>query len=185
MHATLAGVALAMFIPLGAEGRDGEGPLKRLEHDLHPSVAFLALPIFAFANAGVDPSGVSLSDLFEPVTLGVALGLIVGKQLEGVRAVWLMARTGWAALPQRVNWPMMHGVAALCGVGFTMSLFVGGLAFADAEPAVAVRLGVLSGSLVSGLGGWAALRWALRDRTQPELMAEPAPDAPRPRQQQV
>ena len=185
VHATLAGVALAMFIPLRAEGRDGEAPLKRLEHDLHPWVAFLVLPIFAFANAGVDLSGVALPDLFESVTLGVALGLIVGKQFGVLGAVWLMVRAGWATLPQRVDWPMMYGVAALCGVGFTMSLFIGGLAFADAERAVAVRLGVLSGSLVSGVAGWAALRWALRERPKLELLAEPEAVADRPRRQQV
>jgi NhaA family Na+:H+ antiporter len=185
VHATLAGVALAMFIPLRAVGRDGEAPLKRLEHDLHPWVAFLVLPLFAFANAGVDLAGVELSDWFNPVTLGVALGLILGKQIGVFGAVWLMVRAGWASLPQRVDWLMMYGLATLCGIGFTMSLFIGGLAFDDPQQAVEVRLGVLCGSIVSGLGGWALLRWTLRDRPRPELLAEPEAGAARPRQQEV
>ena len=179
VHATLAGVALAMFIPLRAKGRDGESPLERLEHDLHPWVAFLVLPLFAFANAGVNLAGVTVSDLFEPVTLGIALGLVLGKQIGVFGAVWLLVRAGWASLPQRIDWPTMYGVAALCGIGFTMSLFIGGLAFDDPQRAVAVRLGVLAGSIVSGLCGWAALRWALRDRPNSEPAAAFDPTAPR------
>jgi Na+:H+ antiporter, NhaA family len=177
VHATLAGVLLAMFIPLRSLGRDGEAPLKRIEHDLHPWVAYLILPVFAYANAGVDLAGVSLADMADPVTLGIALGLLAGKQIGVFGAVWGMVRAGLASLPQQVDWPMVYGVAMLCGIGFTMSLFIGGLAFEDPERAVSVRLGVLSGSLISGVGGWLVLRWALR-RQAAEAVARAAASDP-------
>ncbi|HPF36415.1 MAG TPA: Na+/H+ antiporter NhaA [Candidatus Krumholzibacteria bacterium] len=183
VHATLAGVVLAMFIPLRGDGNaeaaadahgddDGDdhhhgGPLLlRLEHALHPWVAFGVLPIFAFANAGVPVRGLSAADLSHPVPLGIVLGLFLGKQIGVLGLSWLAVQLRLAALPAGVGWGLLHGVALLCGIGFTMSLFIASLAFEDtgAEFLGMERLGILMGSLVSGLGGWAVLRWALGRR---------------------
>jgi len=157
VHATLAGVLLALTIPL--KQRDGDKALlHRVEHALHPWVAFLILPVFAFANAGVSLSGLSFRDLAEPLTLGVAAGLFLGKQAGVFLATWIGVRSGIARLPDGVNWRHIYGVACLTGVGFTMSLFIGSLAF-DTDGAMdAVRLGVIVGSLLSGFLGYAVLR---------------------------
>lgn len=164
VHATLAGVALAFAIPLQGDSRrtrreeKQEGsPLHRLEHALHPWVAFLILPVFALANAGVSLSGITLSSLAEPVPLGIALGLFAGKQVGVLLASWLAIRFRLSALPAGASWTQFYGVAVLTGIGFTMSLFIGTLAFADPEHAVAVRLGVLAGSIVSALFGYGLL----------------------------
>jgi Na+:H+ antiporter, NhaA family len=158
VHATLAGVATALAIPL----RVPDAPLRRLEHALHPWVAYLILPAFAFANAGVSFAGMALGALVHPVTLGIALGLFVGKQLGVFAAVWLAVVCKLGKLPEGATWPQVYGVAILCGIGFTMSLFIGGLAFDDTAHAAQVRLGVLTGSLASALLGLAVLRASTR-----------------------
>jgi Na+:H+ antiporter, NhaA family len=159
VHATLAGVALAFAVPLKAEDAQGHAPLHQLEHGLHPWVAFAILPIFAFANAGVSFAGVTLAALAEPLPLGIAAGLFVGKLVGicGVSAV--LVGLGLARLPEGANWPQLVGVAALCGVGFTMSLFIGSLAFEGPEYFTAVRLGVITGSTLSGVTGYLLLRF--------------------------
>ena len=161
VHATLAGVALAFAIPLrGGCRKDDvqeETPLHRLEHALHPWVAFLILPIFALANAGVSLAGISPSSLAEPVPLGIALGLFLGKQLGVMLTSGLAIRFGLSGLPAGATWMQFYGVSVLTGIGFTMSLFIGTLAFPDPEHAVAVRLGVLVGSIASALVGYALL----------------------------
>ena len=156
IHATLAGVATAFFIPLN--DRDGGSPLITLEHGLQPYVAFLIVPLFAFANAGLSFAALSWAALGSPVTLGVALGLLVGKVAGVMGACWLMVRSGLAALPQAAGWAHMVGVALLAGIGFTMSLFIGGLSFGEGPAMNAVRLGVLLGSAIAALAGFAVLR---------------------------
>jgi len=166
VHATLAGVVLAMFIPLRApqtadSGADDDSPLHRLEKGLHPWVAFLILPIFAFANAGVPLRGLSLSDMLHPVPSGIALGLLFGKGLGVLSFAWLGVRLRISTLPEGVRWVHMTGTALLCGIGFTMSLFIASLAFEpDAGFAGLDRLGILTGSLVAGLVGALVLRAA-------------------------
>ena len=159
VHATLAGVITAFAIPLEVEDESGRSLLKNLEHLLHPWVAFMVLPMFAFANAGISFAGISLASFVEPVTLGIALGLVVGKQLGVFLPLWLCIRSGIAQMPKDANWAQLYAVATLCGVGFTMSLFIGGLAFELSEFKVPVRLGVLTGSIVSGVLGFALLRF--------------------------
>jgi NhaA family Na+:H+ antiporter len=159
VHATLAGVLIALTIPL--KRKDGDKALLyQLEHGLHPWVAFLILPIFAFANAGVSLQGLSVSDLLQPLPLGIAAGLFIGKQVGVFAATWIAVKSGLARLPEGVNWRHVYGVACLTGVGFTMSLFIGSLAFGADETMNAVRLGVISGSVLSGLLGFAVLRTA-------------------------
>lgn len=158
VHATLAGVMLALTIPIdctptGPESRTS--PLHRLEHAIAPIVAFGIVPIFGFANAGVSLAGASLSSLLAPVPLGVAAGLFLGKQIGVFSFAALAIRLNWADLPARASWLQLYGVALLCGIGFTMSLFIGLLAFDD--PARQVKLGVLAGSILSGLLGWLIL----------------------------
>ena len=166
VHATLAGVAVAFAIPIKAsEGRPG--PLHGLEDDLHPLVAYAILPLFAFANAGVSMAGVSLSALAQPVTLGIALGLVLGKAVGVFGAAWLAVAAGWSRLPDEASWSAVFGVALLCGIGFTMSLFIGTLAWNDdgGSHAVAVRLGVLGGSLIAAVLGYGWLRATLPPRS--------------------
>ena len=163
IHATLAGVAVAFCIPLG-RGRSGdESPLKALEHALHPWVAFGILPVFAFANAGVSLSGLSFTDLLAPVPLGIAAGLFIGKQVGVFGCVAAAVRFGWCRLPSGVTWMHLYGVALLTGIGFTMSLFIGTLAFEDAGFAAEIRIGVICGSLLSAGLGFCILRF-LADR---------------------
>ena len=158
VHATLAGVALAMAIPL--YDRNGEHFLEHMEHDLHPWVAFLVVPIFAFANAGVGLLDLELSALLAPLPLGIALGLIIGKQLGIVGFAWIAQKTGISSLPEGIGWMQLWGLSLIAGIGFTMSLFIGNLAFASPEQIAAVKLGVLSGSLVAALAGVFILRAA-------------------------
>ena len=172
VHATLAGVIIALTIPMRGSG-EGKAPLHRLEHALHPWVFFLVMPVFAFANAGVNLSGLSLADLLAPIPLGIALGLFVGKQIGVFGCAWLATRAGICRLPDGVTWPQIYGVALLAGIGFTMSLFIGTLAFPDAEQAAAVRLGVLLGSTISAVAGYAVLRVA----TAPRAVGRPVADA--------
>jgi len=168
VHATLAGVLLAMFIPL-APARKGEpSPLKTLEHDLHGLVAFGVLPLFAFANSGVDFSKMSMEYVLHPVTFGIALGLFVGKQLGVFGFAWLAVKTGMAKLPNGVNWSVLYGVALLCGIGFTMSMFIGSLAFESSGENLLFdeRIGIIAASLLSALCGYFWLKRALPDRSQ-------------------
>ena len=162
VHATLAGVAVAMAIPLAPLDEHGHSPLARIKHELEPWVVFAILPIFAFANAGLSLAGLGWSSLFAPIPLGIALGLFVGKQVGVLGAAWATVRYGWAQLPEGVDWRQVHGAAILSGIGFTMSLFIGTLAFDDAEHAAAVRIGVLTGSILSAIVGYTVLRFALR-----------------------
>lgn len=159
VHATLAGVVTAAFIPLRTRT---SSPLHRLEHGLHPWVAFGILPIFALANAGVTMAGLEWSTVLTPLSLGIAAGLVIGKQVGVFGAIWLAVRSGVARKPEAVSWAQLYGLACLTGVGFTMSLFIGGLAFADASLMTEVRIGVLGGSLISALSGIAALILAAR-----------------------
>lgn len=158
VHATLAGVVAAFFIPL--KDKWGKSPLHSLEHTLEPYVYYFIVPMFAFANAGVVLAGMSLDDLLAPVPLGIGLGLVVGKQLGVFGMTWLIVKSGLARLPHGVNWMHVYGVACLAGIGFTMSLFIGGLSFGDPELMNHTRLGVLTGSLISGVLGFVLLRMA-------------------------
>lgn len=178
VHATIAGVLTAMMIPItkspGAPD-DEESPLHRLEHGLQSWVAFLIVPLFGFANAGVTLGGMSPAILLEPLPLGIILGLFIGKQLGIFGTIWLSVKTGFASRPGGATWPQIYGVSMLAGIGFTMSLFIGGLAFPGNELLVdEVKLGVLVGSLISALAGFAVLRFA----SGPERAArEPVVDA--------
>ena len=168
VHATIAGVLLACTIPLRrTPGRPeaGECPLIRLEHLLQPWVAFLIVPVFGFANAGVSFAGMSASALAQPVPLGIALGLFLGKQFGVFAFAWGTIRAGLADLPAHATWTQLYGVALLCGIGFTMSLFVGLLAFPTSEVLQdQVKIGVLAGSVASALAGAALLRFAKPER---------------------
>jgi len=155
VHATLSGVALAMTIPLSRN--DGSGFIHALEEGLHPYVKFLILPLFAFANAGIPLAGLSMDSLAAPLPLGIAMGLVAGKPLGIGLAVFACVSLGLAKLPERATWPHMIGVGCLAGIGFTMSLFIGTLAFNTSAQIDAVRLGVIAGSVVSTILGLAIL----------------------------
>jgi NhaA family Na+:H+ antiporter len=155
INPTLAGVVTALFVPIDARG--GPSPLKALLEKLKYPVLFGIMPVFAFANAGVPLTGLGLGDLTHPLTLGIALGLFVGKPIGITGAAWLCVRTGVAKLPQGTDWPRMLGIAWIAGIGFTMSLFIGTLAFGDGPVMDQVRLGVLLGSTLSALAGIAVL----------------------------
>jgi Na+:H+ antiporter, NhaA family len=159
VHATLAGVVTALAVPLRTNG-EGKSPLEEMEHALHPYVAYLILPLFAFANAGVSLAGLGLEELVAPLTLGIAAGLFIGKQIGVFGAIGVASLFGLARRPEGVSWIQLYGLSCLTGVGFTMSLFIGSLAFAGTGPEQedAVKLGVLAGSLASGLLGFAILR---------------------------
>jgi NhaA family Na+:H+ antiporter len=166
VHATIAGVLLALTLPLRAASH-AQSPARRLEHDLHGPVAFGILPLFAFANAGVPLQGMALAELAHPITMGIAAGLIIGKPLGIMAISALLVALGLARLPQGANWRSFFGVAILAGIGFTMSLFIGSLAFNDAaaiKPPVDERLGILLGSAVSAVAGYAVLTRVLRPR---------------------
>ncbi|WP_341208302.1 Na+/H+ antiporter NhaA [uncultured Sphingomonas sp.] len=163
VHATIAGVLAAVMIPIrrspGAPD-DAGSPLHRLEHALQPWVAFLVVPVFGFANAGVALAGVGVATVLQPLPLGVAAGLVIGKQVGVFGAVVAAVRLGWAQRPRHASWMQVYGAALLCGIGFTMSLFIGGLAFADPAQVDAVKIGVLAGSLLSAAAGFVVLRLA-------------------------
>ncbi len=161
VHATLAGVALAFFIPLNVKGSDGKSfsMSKEMEHDLHYWVAFMILPLFAFVNAGVDLRGISLEEMFGPVPMGIMLGLFIGKQLGVFGFSWLAIKLKLASLPEGSSWRQLYGVAVLTGIGFTMSLFVDSLAFSDSQVyKYADKLAILLGSFLSGVVGYLILR---------------------------
>jgi NhaA family Na+:H+ antiporter len=158
VHATLAGVITAFFIPL--KDKWGKSPLHSLEHALSPYVLFGIVPIFAFANAGIVFDGVTLAHLFDPLPLGIAAGLILGKQLGVFGITWIIVKSGLASKPFGATWLHIYGVAALAGIGFTMSLFIGGLSFEDPLLMNEVRIGVVSGSVISAIIGYCVLRFA-------------------------
>ena len=162
VHATLAGVLIAFCIPM----RDprGESPLRKLEHDLHTPVAFVILPAFAFVNAGLALSGIGLDEILHPVTVGVAAGLFLGKPVGILAFVAIAAAFGLATLPRGVTWAQIAGVAFACGIGFTMSLFIAGLAFqhGSGDYFAGDRLGILAGSLASAIAAYAVLRLCCR-----------------------
>jgi len=158
VHATLAGVVTAFLIPL--KDRFGKSPLHALEHALVPYVTFLIVPAFAFANAGVVLQGLTLDHVLSPLALGIALGLILGKQVGVFGATWLLVKAGWAGKPGGASWVQVYGIACLAGIGFTMSLFIGGLSFADPALMNEVRVGVLAASVLSAVLGFAVLRMA-------------------------
>ncbi|MFM0620426.1 Na+/H+ antiporter NhaA [Paraburkholderia nemoris] len=163
VHATLAGVAVAFAVPLKTTNAQGDAPLHQLERSLHPWVAFGILPIFAFANAGVSFAGVTMMALTEPLPLGIAGGLFIGKLVGVCGASAVLVRLGLSRLPEGANWRQLVGVAALCGVGFTMSLFIGSLAFDGPEYFTPLRLGVIVGSTLSGVTGYLLLRFGSSD----------------------
>ncbi|MGB0844867.1 MAG: Na+/H+ antiporter NhaA [Alphaproteobacteria bacterium] len=159
VHATLAGVVLAMAIPLGSHGK--YEPAIRLEHSLHAWVIFFILPIFAFANAGINLSGFTTEQFFSGIALGTALGLVVGKPVGIMLLVWIALKMGVSKLPEGSNWTQVLGVSFLAGVGFTMSLFIGTLAFDSFDAAQSVRIGVILGSVVSAFAGLVLLAISL------------------------
>jgi NhaA family Na+:H+ antiporter len=163
IHATIAGVLFAITIPLRrspGHPDDAASPLHRMENALHPWVSFLVLPVFGFANAGVSLAGLGAAALAKPVTLGCALGLFVGKQIGVFGGVFAAVKLGLARRPSGTSWAQLYGMALLCGIGFTMSLFIGLLAFGDAGALKdQTKIGVLAGSLVSAVAGWAVLRF--------------------------
>ncbi|MCW8945743.1 MAG: Na+/H+ antiporter NhaA [Sedimenticola sp.] len=163
VHATLTGVILALFIPMKSHTNPGHSPLKEIEHDLHSVVAFWILPIFAFANAGISFTGVGLEQMLHSVPLGIALGLFLGKQLGVFGFCWLAIRLKLTHLPKGISWSSLYGTAALCGIGFTMSLFIGSLAFEETDVNLIFdeRLGIIIGSLASGILGYFILHKSL------------------------
>jgi Na+:H+ antiporter, NhaA family len=155
VHATLSGIVLAMFIPIGSSKKPQNSPLHKLEHELMPLVAFVVLPFFAFANAGIDFSTINTEQLMHNVTIGTTLGLFLGKQIGIMLAVFLAVKMKLASLPQGSNWVTMYGIAVICGIGFTMSLFIGSLAFESApDKLFDERLGIIAGSLISSIFGY-------------------------------
>jgi len=173
VHATLAGVAVAFFIPLKPATEGAEPLLKHLEHTLHPWVAFSILPFFAFANAGVSLEGLTLASLVAPVPLGIAAGLFVGKQIGVFGFTYGAVRLGLAEKPEGASWLQIYGLSFLTGIGFTMSLFIGTLAFDDEmDLAAGVRVGVLLGSLLSAVGGYILLRMTSPTIERPSIEGE-------------
>lgn len=164
IHPTLSGVLLAFTIPIHGSGSKLQSPLHRLESKLHPLVAFAILPLFSLANAGVPFVDYSIEKLFSKLSIGIILGLFLGKQIGIMAACWILIKNKWAEMPRGGNWLMLYGVSILAGVGFTMSLFIGFLAFQDQEAAypVYVRFGVFAGSLLSGLVGYIILTIAVK-----------------------
>jgi len=163
IHATLAGVVLALFIPMFDRTDPEHSPLEELEHDLHNTVAFGILPIFAFANSGISLEGAGFAELFHSVPLGIAAGLFIGKQLGVMFMCWLIFKLGISTMPKGMDYKQIYGAALLCGVGFTMSLFIGGLAFAGDTTMFDERLGIIMGSIVSGIAGYIMLKMSLKD----------------------
>ena len=164
VHATLAGVILAMFIPMKSKTNPDYSPLKSMEHDLHFAVAYAILPIFAFANSGISVVGLGVEEIFHGVPLGIALGLFVGKQVGIFGLCWLAIKLRFTDLPKSMSWGSLYGAAVLCGVGFTMSLFIGSLAFEETGVNLLFdeRLGIILGSLASGILGYVVLRRSLQ-----------------------
>ncbi len=164
VHATLAGVILAMFIPISSPKNLDESPLKSMERGLHPAVAFFILPLFAFCNAGISFADTGADMLLHSVSLGTAAGLFIGKQAGVFIFCWLGIMLGLAELPKGMSWTSLYGTAVICGIGFTMSLFIGTLAFEETGVDLVFdeRFGIISGSLLSGILGYLILRSSLR-----------------------
>lgn len=158
IHTTIAGVMVGMAIPLRNPKESSDSPLNTCMHFLHPWVSFGVLPLFAFTAAGVNLEGLNLSSMLSPLVLGITAGLFVGKQIGIFGATWIVVKTKHATLPEGSGWQHIYGVSLLAGIGFTMSLFIGALAF-PTELQEQVKLGVLAGSLLSAILGWAVLRW--------------------------
>ena len=177
IHATIAGVLAAFAIPIvttpGAPDAE-ESPLHRLEHALDVPVAFFIVPLFGFANAGVDLSGISLSDVIAPMPLGIAAGLFIGKQLGIFSVIWIAVKTGFAIRPRDATWLQIYAVSILCGIGFTMSLFIGGLAFSDPLLIEEAKLGTLIGSILAAITGYTLLRIAPMHRD--DAISQQVPD---------
>ena len=167
VHATLATVIMAFTIPLRTKDPSIRPPLHQLEEDLHPMVAYFVLPIFAFANAGVNLSNLTYESLVHPVPVGIALGLFLGKQLGVFAFAWLAIKTGFATKSKEISWTSLYGVALLCGIGFTMSLFIGSLAFehGDLPGNIDERFGILFGSIISAVAGYLVLKKSLKKAT--------------------
>ena len=168
VHATLAGVILALFIPMKSKTDVNHSPLKSMEKDLHSVVAFFVLPVFAFANAGISFADVGAQQIFHSVPLGIALGLFFGKQIGIFSLCWLAIKLKLTKLPRDMSWSSLYGTAALCGVGFTMSLFIGSLAFEETSVNLLFdeRLGIVFGSLAAGFLGYVILHISLRPDNQ-------------------
>ena len=164
VHATLAGVLLAAFIPMHDKNNPNRSPVRELEHDLHSAVAYGILPVFAFANAGISLEGLGSGALLHPVPLGIVLGLFLGKQFGIFAFCWLGIKLGIASLPDKVSWGALYGAGILCGVGFTMSLFIGSLAFEETGVNLLYndRIGIIIGSLLSGIAGYFVLKKVLK-----------------------
>lgn len=162
VHATLAGVLIAMFIPFRPLPGEEKTQLEKLEGDLHPAVVYGILPLFAFANTGISLAGLGLDDLVHPVPMGIASGLVLGKAIGVFGLSWLAIRSGLCRLPEGASWLQLLGVSMLCGIGFTMSLFISSLAFEQVGGAIPVddRLGILVGTLISAACGYLLLRLA-------------------------
>lgn len=169
VHATLAGVLLAFFIPLRNKSDPEHSPLEELEHDLHNTVAFGVLPLFAFANAGIGLAGTGIDSLLHSVPLGIAAGLFIGKQIGVMAAVFLCLKLGLASLPKGTTIKQLYGVSLLCGIGFTMSLFISGLAFGNTPKDFDPRLGIILGSIISGVIGYMILRGNIPNADHPVL----------------
>ena len=168
VHATVAGVLLAFLIPLRKQNKEDSSPAERLEHSLHAWVTFAIMPLFALANAGVSLHGLTTGILFDSIVVGIVLGLFIGKQLGVAVFTWIVIKFGWAKIPENTTWLEIYGVAILCGIGFTMSLFLGTLAFERINPVylIEVRLGVLIGSVLSGVIGATMLQAAFAKKAK-------------------
>ncbi len=171
IHATLAGVAVAMTIPLRrtiVTREDNESPLLRLEHRLEPLSAYVIVPIFGFANAGVSFAGLTINDALQPVPIGIALGLLIGKQIGVFGAIFALVKTGVVSAPARATMRQLWGLSVLCGIGFTMSLFIAGLAFGEGSFLnVEAKIGILAGSILSALAGWLILSGSRPESFEP------------------
>ncbi len=163
IHATLAGVVLALFIPMFDRTDPEHSPVEEVEHDLQNTVSFGILPLFAFANSGISLQGAGFAELFHSVPLGIAAGLFIGKQVGVMLMCWLIFKLGVSTMPRGMNYQQIYGAALLCGVGFTMSLFIGGLAFGGDTPLFDERLGIIMGSIVSGIAGYIVLKITLKE----------------------
>ncbi len=169
VHATLAGVVIAFAYPIRSKKNTANSPLRNLENTLHPWVSYLVLPLFAFANAGVSLAGVTLKTLFLPIPLGITAGLFIGKQVGIFVFSWIAIKLGVGRMPTGTNWMQIYGTSIICGIGFTMSLFIGSLAFTGGDEtirhSVMLRLGVLVGSVVSGVFGYLVLYFATKKKS--------------------
>jgi NhaA family Na+:H+ antiporter len=173
VHATLAGVAIAMFIPMKSQNDPAHSPLHQLEHELQPLVAFIVLPLFAFANSGVNLTGLTVEQIMHPVTLGTTLGLFLGKQIGIMLAAVFAIKFGLSSMPKGATWTSLYATAILCGVGFTMSLFIGSLAFEDlVNKDFDERLGIITGSILSSVTAFIILYFCLPKPLQPTEQGE-------------